>query len=255
MKRIFLFLAPILALSGCTFYKGPEEKLHFSKLENISQLSGAYENQGDPEGFLSRELWGTDESAQDLKHDQIDLIVVETIGESVSVKAIEGDCVIFRKEYLQGTDFEITDGKIVLMKEFDLLTRGGDDPMLGPSYGKAVIGLDESGDGAFRAEGWLGGIVYSVFPVMASVDTEIRFRRVDKKGPFLSCQEEKKREVIRSNRATAPPSTKPWQFLRPPPSPSDEAAFEWRWLFKSALLAVPAVPSPLTHRQGRAWSD
>ncbi len=186
-ELIFLILTSVLVISGCSFHSGPEEKIVFSKLEAINQLSGVYENKGDPRGFLSRELWRRDESAKGLKHKQIDLIAVETEGESVFVKAVQGGCVIFQKQYLHDRDFEITEGKIVLKRDFDLLTRGGDDPMLGPSYEKVVIGLDEAGHGAYRTKGWGAGIIYGLVPIAASGKGEIRFNRSTQKGPFPSC--------------------------------------------------------------------
>ncbi len=69
------------------------------------------------------------------------------------------------------------------------MTRGGDDAVLGPSYVKAVIGLDETGHGAYRSEGWVAGIVYALVPIAVTAEAEMRFKRSTQKGPFPSCED------------------------------------------------------------------
>lgn len=204
-----------LMICGCSYHTSPSDPVEFSSINDINQLYGMYKNDGEPEGFLSFLLWGDEihldqtkgkdanfvtsalrilwdeDIGKDIKiikleHEDIDFIKIDGGGGYLVAKAIKNGCIFYEQKYKKGEDFKIEDGRL-LIEDFHLLTRGGDDPMLGPSNAKVYFGIEKNGHGVYRSEGWAAGIVYSLFPVMASDSVEIRFRRVNETKSYQRC--------------------------------------------------------------------
>lgn len=182
-SRIKIDLAALVlsaVIAGCAVHSGPEDNLDFQRVSELSELEGTYKNEGDPQGYLSSIIWGQVVGADSaITHEDIELIGVAADGAQLFVKAIRGGCVIYEREYTRGRDFEMDDGRITLSTDTHLLTRGGDDVLVGPSYEKVTLGLDTAKHGKYQNKGYAAGLIFMIFPVVLSGDSEIRFDRVD----------------------------------------------------------------------------
>jgi hypothetical protein len=177
-----LFLILLLFVSSCSYYSGPAEKVQIAESTQINHLSGLYQNAGDPSGYLSQFIWGKDPlhasiQQSNVEHHQIEVIQVMANDNNVIIKAISNGCVLHQAKYIHGKDFEINNGKILLHAENFLISRGSDDPLLGPSSQKVSLMLDVSGDGIYRDESFAAGLVYLLIPVAVSNVSEIRFEK------------------------------------------------------------------------------
>ncbi len=187
-----LFLILMLFVSGCSYYTGPAEKVQTIENIRIEDLTGLYINAGDPSGYLSQFIWGEDRLhanviRSDIEHHQITMIQVLATGNNVDIEAVYNGCVAHHNTYIQGKDFEINNGKILLHTENHLLSRGGDDPLLGPSSQKVFLMLDINGNGIYRDESFAAGLVYLIIPVAVSNLSEIRFKKSDNDMHFVDC--------------------------------------------------------------------
>lgn len=135
----------ILLLTGCVFHSAPKDNRDFYHVTQLSEFEGVYKNKGDPKGFLSLIIWGnTDPQMSPVVHYQdVEFIEVLATENSLTAKAIQNGCVIYEKSYVIGRDFEIDGGKIAIHRDVSLLTRGRGDVLVGPSYEKITLGLDE----------------------------------------------------------------------------------------------------------------
>lgn len=185
MRRAALLLLLLLTFPGCSYRSAPETVVPPAAMKSLDAVAGTYENRGDPEGRLSQLLFtGSDQ----LDHDAIDAVRVRVADGNVTVTALSRQCTVLEKTYAPGRDFQFIDGNIVLHEDFSALTRGGDDPLLGPSHEKAVIGLDQNGDGLYRSESQAAGMVFLLIPAAVSAATEIRFKRLPEPQPTGDCE-------------------------------------------------------------------
>lgn len=179
-------------LSGCSVVSGPREKINFSSTSSLANLSGLYKNEGDPGQSLSQILFGyppiknTGEN-KTVDHKSITHIAVKVMHNRVMVRAIQGDCYAYEREFVEGEDFDITDGEIVLTRKVSLLSRGPDDVLVGPTYEKVVFGLEKEGHGVYRSQVYGGGLVFLLFPVAFKELDEVRFERVESNLQFIKC--------------------------------------------------------------------
>jgi hypothetical protein len=172
-----------LAVAGCAFHSAPGENHDFARLDGTAALDGVYLNAGDPEAYLSKLLWGEKRvealgSGRLIPHEEIALMAVTSFDGSIRVSAVAGGCVVHEREYVEGQDFRLSDGRILLHKETALLYRGPGDMLLGPSWLEEEIGLDLRGDGKYRRRSWGGGLLMLFIPVAGSDTSDIRFERV-----------------------------------------------------------------------------
>lgn len=197
MKLKTFTFSLIFLVTGCTLHSGPEDNLEFHQISQLSELAGVYKNKGNPSGYLSWIIWPDIEKitpaiketiSSDISHEDIELIEVIQKDNSLIVKAINKGCSIFEKMYILGQDFKIKDGKIIIRKETHLLSRGGDDVLLGPSYEDITLGLDSGKHAKSRSLGYAAGLVLMIFPMAVSDTSDIRYDRVsDKPLEFKNC--------------------------------------------------------------------
>ena len=190
MKLQTIVVLLITLLNGCVFNSGPEGNQEFYNISHLIELEGVYKNKGEPSDYLSATIW---ENAvlnenPDVNHEDIELIEVSETADSLILKAIKNDCSIYEKTYIVGRDFKISDGKIILRRNVDLLTRGSGDVLLGPSYEKITLGLDSEKHGKYRSSAYAAGIVFMFLPIAVSGNSDVRFERVKGKPQgFKAC--------------------------------------------------------------------
>lgn len=197
MKLKTLIFLLIFLVTGCAFHSEPENNLEFHQISQLSELAGVYKNKGNPSGYLSLIIWPDigevtpaikETINSNISHEYIELIEVIPEHNSLILKAISKDCSIFEKKYILWQDFKIKDGKIIIHKEAHLLSRGGDDVLLGPSYEDITLGLDSNKDAKSRSFGYAAGLVLMIFPMAVSDTSDIRYDRIsDKPLEFKNC--------------------------------------------------------------------
>ena len=191
--KIFVILAAFL-VNGCAFHSKPEENLDFYQISQLSELAGVYKNKGNPSGYLSwlifpdikKQRYDIQKTGSfDIIHEDIEFIEVIPQDSSLLVKAVRNNCSIYEKINTAGRDSKIKDGVLIINREGHLLTRGGDDVLLGPSYESVTLGLDTGKHGKSRSSGYAAGLVFLVVPMAISGTTDIRYERVHKEpgGP------------------------------------------------------------------------
>ena len=181
MNRYSVVLLSVLALSACASAPPPNHP-PFRAITTLAQLEGLYENKGDggtvqaPTLYLSSILWPDDDS---LDHQQIERIAVDRQSEStLQIRALRGDEIVRRKELIEGQDFKIQDGVIVLSSERGIAGFRTGEPLLGFYGGSSKFGLDVEGHGKYHSSGTAAGLAFLVFPVAATYARDVRFRRV-----------------------------------------------------------------------------
>ena len=192
LKNTYFGVILSLLLLGCVYHSAPKEDIYFAKITDIGALKGIYQNEGDPEGYLSEFIFGYAPLIQihnneEIEHSDIDLIEVNVLGHVVTAKAVKGKCYVYEKEYIFGKDFELINGEIVLKQDFSLLTRGSGDVLVGPSYEKIAIGLDAKGDGVYSNKAYAAGLVFLLFPAAFAGTQEIRFNKSDDYTSYRVC--------------------------------------------------------------------
>jgi hypothetical protein len=189
MKFKIIAFMMLIILCSCAFHIEPSDNQEFHQISQLSELAGVYKNNGNPSGYLSQIIWNDIKSIIDgIDHEQIEFIEVTPKDNSLIVGAISGGCTIYKRTYILGRDFNITDGKITMHKNTFLYTRGGDDPLLGPSYEKTTLGLDVKNQGKSRDYEYGVGLLLMAVPVSVSQTRDIRYERVsDKPLGFKDC--------------------------------------------------------------------
>lgn len=182
MKRLFLFLISGSIISGCTFYVKPKKELEFFAIKKLAELNGIYKNKGNPKGYLST-LFFKRLPAEDILY-----IQVKTTNDTINLSAIDKNCKTYTKQYINKKDFQIKEGKITIKEEFHLLSRGGDDPLVGPSYEKIVLGLDKNSDAAYKTKVRGAGLIYLFFPAAFSSDEDLRFQKLSTLPKLSTCK-------------------------------------------------------------------
>jgi hypothetical protein len=190
MKPQALAIILLISLNACAFHSEPKDNQEFSQITQISELAGVYKNKGDPSGYLSGIIWNNIKLIikPEVSHEDIEYIEVSSTENSLIVKAIKNGCAIYEKHYILGRDFKLSGGKIIIHRDASLLTRGGGDVLLGPSYEEITLGLDAAKQGKYRNSGYAAGLVFALFPIAFSDIHDTRFERVnDKPQGFKTC--------------------------------------------------------------------
>ena len=190
--NLLLLLSLMLFLSGCVSSSHTDESLRFSEITNTNQLNGVYRNAGGGNNYLSRIIWGNfdikiDDKGTTLPHKEIEFLDVISAGNKLTVNAIKNDFVIYKKEYLIGRDFEITDGKIIWHKF--AATTG--DIVVGPSHEKIELGLDTNGNVKYRTTSSFAGLAYLIVPIAATSAYDIMFLKLNDNKIFDACNKTK----------------------------------------------------------------
>lgn len=183
MKLQALAVMLFIFLNGCAFHSEPKDNQEFYQISQMSELAGVYKNKGDPSGYLSAVIWGNIKKVikPEVSHEEIEFIEVQSTENSLIVKAIKSGCAIYEKSYILGRDFKISGGKIIIHRDAFLLTRGGDDVLLGPSYEEITLGLDAGKHGKYRNSGYAAGLVFTLFPMAFSETNDVRYERVNER--------------------------------------------------------------------------
>ena len=178
--------------AGCTVavHSEPARNQPFHPVSRLCEFAGVYRNAGEPEGRLSEIIWGDTgpDAVPEAGHEDIAFLEVSSTGNSLVVKAIGNGCVVQEKTFVLGRDFKISDGRIVIHRDVSLLSRGGDDVLLGPSREQATLGLDTEKHGKYRYAASAAGLVFMVIPAAMSEVRDVRFERVSERPPgFQAC--------------------------------------------------------------------
>jgi hypothetical protein len=193
MIKYSLFLT--LLFISCVFLdiSRPRKELNFTQITSLDQIIGVYKNQGDPKGYFSESIWGSDyllgDHGKKIYHDEIDFIKVSSKNKIVLVNAIKANCIIYSRIYVYDQDFKIINGKILLKKEIHPLTRGNDDAVVGPSYELTEIGLDTEGEVKYSRKVYGAGLVYLIIPIALREDVIIKFIKINSTFTYVECND------------------------------------------------------------------
>jgi len=209
MKRYALvtlvaLIAPLL--DGCVGGpSGPKDNQDFSRISKLAELEGVYKNEGDNGNintdfphYLSENIWGyksnwggtSENLPPGVHHKNIEFIEVTSTDNTLTAKAIQKGCVVYEMTYTIRKDFELKDGQLVIHKNTNLLSRGGRDLALGPSYEEVSLGIDTGKQGKARSTMYAAVLFYMVIPIVAAGATsDVRYERVsDKPQGFKTCE-------------------------------------------------------------------
>jgi hypothetical protein len=199
MIKTVIALLFVVTLSGCIVVNEvPKENLEFAPKADAQDFKGVYRNAGDPNGYLSQQIWRDhgyiiDNFGKKTPHKEIELVEVLSKGDTLTVRAIKDECVIYQKDYVVGRDFTLTDGRIVLNRRFHPLSREGDDGghgdvLVGPSYEKIELGLDSKGDGKYRNQGYFAGMVFLFIPIAGGGTSDVKFTKLNSNVTYELCK-------------------------------------------------------------------
>ncbi len=175
----------LFILSGCATVSEPENNQGFQHVSKISELTGVYDNYGDPQYYLSQFIFT---NLPDY-HYNIDLIEVSPIENGVLVKAIKDDCYIHAESFLLGKDFDLSGGKILLMRDATLIPMVAENVVTGPMYQQDSIGIDTDGHGKLKRSVFVTMILPLPFAAIGFED--IRFEKIpDINRVFKSCSQQ-----------------------------------------------------------------
>jgi hypothetical protein len=169
-------------LIGCVTSNRPTGSADFGSITSLNQLEGIYRNQGETgeggEGgtryiyYLSAILWPNEK----LDHAVIEIMEVRAVDEKrLVVKAYTGTKLMREEIYMEGKDFTIDSGRIVVKRKLGLATQNA----AGPVYESAELGLDLKGHGKYKRTTAFAGIVLLI-PLAMSETDEVRFIRIAK---------------------------------------------------------------------------
>jgi hypothetical protein len=171
-----------LLLSACSYHSVPPDNRDFIAVTSLSDLAGVYRNASEGEAgskglSLSQLIWPKHDSS--LAHTDIDAIEVRPLGDNaLLIRALGAAGTLREQTFVAGEDFRLVDGRIRLSREFNILSSGPGDPLVGPRYGEVEIGLDQAGHGKFRSSFIGGGLIFLMLPVAISSNDELRFTRI-----------------------------------------------------------------------------
>lgn len=198
MKQYLCFALLSLFLNGCvgTSSLGPHDNRDFYQESQLSELAGVYKNDGNggeqnpnSHHYLSELIWGSDYPIMSPKgypaHDAVELIAVTAANNSLTAKAIQNGCVVYEKTYINGHDFQLKDGQLIIRKRFFPL---GVSILAGPAYQETILGIDTGKQGKARTTLYGAGLVYMFIPTAGSMTSDVRFERVpDKAQGYQPC--------------------------------------------------------------------
>jgi hypothetical protein len=184
-NRILLWLFSVVILLGGCFISRPPNNSAFGSIETTRDLEGVYQNigEGKPENrpiYLSTLIWPKD---KEINHNKIETIEVRVVSDNTIIIRALGrpDVGIIKEEkFIEGKDFEIHFGRIRLRQSVGFSGSKLGDPIVGPTYEDVELGLDIEGQGKYKDNYSVVGLVYLVLPVAMSESNEVRFVRIGK---------------------------------------------------------------------------
>lgn len=179
---IAILLSSLLFLGACASTTAtPVGNRSFAAVSSLREISGVYQNRGEGDEryrpvYLSALLWPDDAS---LNHAEIDTItVVQTAADVVEVTAHQGRQMIKSGRYIEGKDFEIEDGRLLLGTQAGMAGLKPGEPLLGAYRQVIELGLDTAGQGKARQHTSVAGLAFLLIPVAGDSTEEVRFLRL-----------------------------------------------------------------------------
>jgi len=175
-------LALALTLTGC--WARPVNDVGFGEVTRLSDLEGVYRNVGErapgfkyPVYYLSALIWPGDEA---LDHAAIDVVEVRQAGEkTLHVSGVRADGTPIQEGvFVEGRDFTMRDGRIVLVHRPGIAGFHDGDPVLGLYVEGKQLGVDKRGAGKYRERVAVAGLVFAFLPVAVLVTEDIRFEKI-----------------------------------------------------------------------------
>ncbi|TAM45794.1 MAG: hypothetical protein EPN55_07235 [Gammaproteobacteria bacterium] len=180
-KTTQLLIGSMLIISGC-ISSGPDNNAGFGHIEKIEDIEGIYKNSGEGRTsshtiYLSRIIWPKEKG---LEHKDIETIHVRKIdNHTLVVKAVVNTVVKKESTFVEGKDFEIGNGRIRLNLGGGIAGLKAGEPLVGPYYESAELGLDSRGHGKYRKSFATAGLVYLFLPIAIGGNEDVRFIRLN----------------------------------------------------------------------------
>lgn len=178
--KIYTFIAVLLVISGC-MSTAPSQDLAFRGVNNLDEFIGLYRNAGDAGDagytpYLTRVIWPGDEN---INHENIDSVrVITSDDNSISISAYTLNKVVKEQKYIEGEDFKITGGRVLLDREAGVAGLKG-EPLVGLYYGSSEIGLDIKGNAKYRSSGGVAGLAFLFIPIVVGENRTVKFERLE----------------------------------------------------------------------------
>jgi hypothetical protein len=171
----------VVLMTSCVMFTSPPDNKGFYEITSLYDLEGKYSNEGEASNlhggnpYLSQFIWNSDIT---LNHDQIDTIEVKALNvKTILVNAYIKNDIRKSATFVEGTDFELNNGKLTLTREAGVYQEGS--IIVGPYYENIEIGIDKRGDGKYRQKYLVAGLAYLVLPVAVGGRDDFRFKRLD----------------------------------------------------------------------------
>lgn len=181
-QPIAILLSALLLLGACvSTTSAPGDNRPFAAIGSLQEISGVYKNKGEGDEryrplYLSALLWPGDET---LHHADIETIVVsETAAGVLEVSARTAQQTVKSGRYVEGKDFRIEDGRLLLGTQTGMAGLKTGEPLLGAYRHEVELGLDTTGQGKARQHGWAAGLAFLLIPIAADSTEEVRFLRL-----------------------------------------------------------------------------
>jgi len=167
-------------VAGC-ISSGPANNASFSRIGKIEDLEGVYQNRGEGPAhsypvYLSRIIWPGGSGVYDASIATIE--VRKVAPDTLRVRVVADGVVQKESLFIQGKDFDLTSGRIRLKQSAGVMGFKAGEPLVGPTYESAELGLDESGQGKYRESSAVAGLVYLFLPIAVGEDRDVRFPRL-----------------------------------------------------------------------------
>lgn len=165
--------------AGCVF-SGPPGNTDFDSIKNINELAGVYRNHGESSNknhheYLSSFIWKKDNT---INHSVIETIEVRPVhGNALVVKAHGKSGILKESTFVEGSDFVLSAGRIILTSEPQLSGSGAGSIGMAAGYFRTEIGLDSQRHGKSRNSGAVVGYLLIVPFAFAGFD-DVRFSRI-----------------------------------------------------------------------------
>jgi len=181
-NRTGVLILLVATLANACFTSGPRNNSRFAGIEKIEDLEGVYKNEGEsgyrgPSSFyLSKVIWPED---KELDHKTVETIEVRKAGEKqLVVKALSKDGVKKESTFVEGKDFQISDGRIRLETRVGFSGNKRGEVIVGPYTELRELGLDTAGHGKLRQSFSVVGMVFLFMPFAGGGHDDVRFVRV-----------------------------------------------------------------------------
>ncbi len=181
IKAIALFVTTLLA--GCVLFSSPPNNQPFSSIRDVRSLEGTYRNKGEAGKMgstvlLSAVIW----PSTDVPHKDIEEIEVKALDERTLVVRARatGRTLLKESTFIEGKDFEIKDGRITIRRKGGIAGFTAGDPVVGPYYENVELGLDAQGQGKYKSDFGVAGLVYMFLPMAMVGSEDVRFVRISK---------------------------------------------------------------------------